>query len=39
MSAAPSKFTRPGTRTGDSGTKRWIATVAATSGISGSQKR
>ena len=37
MSAAPAQLTRPDTRTGDSGTSTWIATVAATSGTSGSQ--
>jgi hypothetical protein len=39
ISAAPVQLTRPGTRTGDSGTKTWIAIVARTIGISGSQKR
>ncbi len=33
ISAAPAQFTRPGTRTGDSGTNRWVATVATTTGI------
>ena len=36
---AASQLTWPGTRTGDSGTKRCVSTVAATIGISGSQKR
>ncbi len=37
MSAAPAQFRRPGTRIGDSGTKKWIANVVTTSGTSGSQ--
>ena len=37
--AAPVQLTRPGTRIGDSGTKRCTSTVATTIGISGSQKR
>src|SRR4051812_20650709 len=37
ISAAEPQLTRPGTRTGDSGTKRWISTVAAATGISGIQ--
>src|SRR6185312_9463545 len=32
MSAAPVQFTRPGTRTGDSGTKKCVSTAAATTG-------
>lgn len=36
INAAPVQLTRPGTRTGDSGTNRWTATVVATMGISGS---
>ena len=40
ISAAASQLTRPGTRTGDSGMKRHVATAAstiATSGIQNSQ--
>ncbi len=37
--AAPVQLTRPGTRIGDSGTNKCTRTVAATIGISGSQKR
>lgn len=39
ISTAPTQFALPRTRSGDSGTKSWIATVAGTSRISGSQKR
>lgn len=39
MSAAPGQFTRPGTRTGDSGTNRCTAIVAGTSNASGNQNR
>ncbi len=39
ISAAPVQLTRPGVRTGDSGTNTRVATVAATTGINGSQNR
>ena len=39
ISSAPVQFTPPGARTGDSGTTKCVATVAATIGISGTQKR
>src|SRR4249920_3649774 len=35
---APAQLIRPGTRTGDSGTTKYVATVAIAIGISGSQK-
>ena len=37
MSPAPSQLMRPGARTGDSGTKRYVAMVAATDMTSGIQ--
>ena len=39
INAAPVQLTRPATRMGDSGTRKWMATVAATSGINGTQNR
>jgi len=39
MSAAPAQFTRPGTRTGDSGTNLCTASVAGTSSTNGNQNR
>jgi len=38
ISAAASQLTRPGVRTGDSGTRRQVATAATTIATSGSQK-
>ncbi len=38
ISAPASQLIRPGTRTGDSGMKRHVATAASTTATSGSQK-
>src|SRR5579862_948372 len=39
INIAPAQLTRPGTLIGDSGTRKCVATVTMTIGISGSQKR